>query len=151
MSKSAFAMYYSMLERSLQLSYGQHDIEWCQQFMAHHLSIIGSKQKLPLHRALYMPLMEVKHKADCEQPLATIDAMNRIAQLFGYGLLRSTTEVQEYSNPFPREVDCARPTTSLSSKARREEAVWVGRAGCVYSAKELSYYEGNQDWHIRPD
>ncbi len=24
----------------------------------------------------------------------------------------------------------------------------VARAGCVYSAQELSYYEGNQDWHI---
>jgi hypothetical protein len=29
------AIYYSMLERSLRLSYGQHDIEWCQQFTAH--------------------------------------------------------------------------------------------------------------------
>ncbi len=29
------AIYYSMLERSLLLSYGQHDIEWSQQFMAH--------------------------------------------------------------------------------------------------------------------
>ncbi len=28
------AIYYSMLERSLRLSYGQHDIEWCQQFTA---------------------------------------------------------------------------------------------------------------------
>ena len=37
------AIYYSMLERSLLLSYGQHDIEWCQQFTAHQLSIIGSK------------------------------------------------------------------------------------------------------------
>jgi hypothetical protein len=27
------AIYYSMFERSLWLSYGQHDIEWCQQFM----------------------------------------------------------------------------------------------------------------------
>ncbi len=32
------AMYYIMLERSLRLSYGQHDIEWCQQFTAHQLS-----------------------------------------------------------------------------------------------------------------
>jgi hypothetical protein len=26
------AIYYNMLKRSLLLSYGQHDIEWCQQF-----------------------------------------------------------------------------------------------------------------------
>ncbi len=92
--------------------------------------------------------MEVKHKAYCEQPLATIDVMNRIAQLFGYGQLRSTTEVPAHSNLFPREVECARPKTSLSRKGRKEEAVRVARAGCIYSAKELSYYEGNQDWHI---
>ena len=73
-----------------------------------------------------MTLMEVKHKADCEQPLATIDVMNRIAQLYGYGPVCSTTEVQGYSNPFPLEVECARPTTSLSRKARKEEAVRVG-------------------------
>jgi hypothetical protein len=66
--------------------------------------------------------MEVKQKADCEQPLATIDVMNRIAKLYGYGPLRSTTEVQGYSNSFPREVKCARPTASLSRKARKEEA-----------------------------
>jgi hypothetical protein len=68
-----------VLERSLLLSYGQYNIEWCQQFTAHQLSIIGNKPKTPLHKALYMTLMEVKHKADCEQPLATIDVMNLIA------------------------------------------------------------------------
>jgi hypothetical protein len=78
--KERLAMYYIMLERSLRLFYGQHDIEWCQQFMAHQLSVTGSKPKTPFHKALYMTLMEVKHKADCEQPLATIDVMNRIAQ-----------------------------------------------------------------------
>ncbi len=36
------AINYSMLERSLPLSYGPHDIEWCQQFTAHQLSIIGN-------------------------------------------------------------------------------------------------------------
>jgi hypothetical protein len=36
------AIYYRMLERSLRLSYGQLDIEWCQQFTAHQLSIIGN-------------------------------------------------------------------------------------------------------------
>jgi hypothetical protein len=46
------AIYYSMLERSLLLSYGQHDIEWCQQFTAHQLSIIGNKPKTPLYKAL---------------------------------------------------------------------------------------------------
>jgi hypothetical protein len=98
-----------------------------------------------------MTLMEVKHKAYCEQPLAMIDIMNRIAQLYRYGPLHSTTEVQGHSNLFPREVECARLTTSLSCKARKEEAMMVARAGCVYSAKELSYYEGNQDWHIHRD
>ncbi len=137
-----------MLERSLRLSYGQHDIEWCQQFMAHQLSVTGSKPKTPFHKALYMTLMEVKHKADCEQPLAMIDVMIRIAQQYSYGPLRSTTEVHGYSNPFPREVECVRPTTSLSPKARKEEALRVARAGCAYSAKERSYYEVNQDWHI---
>ena len=29
--QECLAIYYSMLERSLRLSYGQHDIEWCQQ------------------------------------------------------------------------------------------------------------------------
>ncbi len=62
------AICYSMLETSLLLSYGQHDIEWCQQYTAHQLSVIGSKPKTPLHKALYMTLIEVKHKADCEQP-----------------------------------------------------------------------------------
>jgi hypothetical protein len=55
------AMYYSMLERSLRFSYGKHYIEWYQQFTAHQLSIIRSKLKTPLHKALYMTLMEVKH------------------------------------------------------------------------------------------
>jgi hypothetical protein len=64
--------------------------------------------------------------------------MNHITQLFGYGQLHSTTEVPGDSNLFPREVQCARPTTSLSSKGRK-------------AAKELSYYEGNQDWHIHRD
>jgi hypothetical protein len=68
--KELLAMHYSMLERSLLLSYGQHDIKWCQQFTAHQLLVIGSKQKTPFNKVLYMTLMEVKHKADCEQPLA---------------------------------------------------------------------------------
>jgi hypothetical protein len=87
-----------------------------------------------------MTLMIVKHKAYCEQPLATIDVMNHITQLFGHGPLCSTTEIPGYDNLFPREVECARPTTSLSRKARKEEAVRVARAGCAYSAKELSHY-----------
>jgi hypothetical protein len=83
--KERLAIYYSMLERSLWLSYGQNDIESCQQFTAHQLIVIGSKPKTPFHQALYISLMEVKHKAYCEQPLAMIDVMNRIAQIFGYG------------------------------------------------------------------
>ncbi len=140
-------MYYSMLERSLLLSYGQDDIEWCQQFTgtAHQLSMIGNKPMTPLHKALYKTLMEVKRKADCEQPLATIDVMNRIAKLFGYGPLRVTTEVSGHYNLFLREVECARPTTSLSRKERKEEAVRVACTECVYSAEELSYYERNRD------
>jgi hypothetical protein len=47
------AIYYSMLERSLRLTYGQHDIKWCQQFTEHQLAIIGNKQKTPLHKALH--------------------------------------------------------------------------------------------------
>ncbi len=95
-----------------------------------------------------MTLMEVEHKADCEQPLATINVMNSITKLFGYGPLHSTTEIPGHINLFLCEVECARPTTSLSRKGRKEEAVRVARAGCVYSAEELSYYEGNQDLHI---
>ena len=83
--------------------------------------------------------MEVKHKADCEQPLAMIDVMNLIAKLFGYGQLRSTTEVPGHCNLFLREVECARPTTSLSRKGRKEEAMPMARAGCVYSVEEVSY------------
>ncbi len=78
-----------------------------------------------------MTLMEVKHKANCEQPLAMINVMNRIAQLFGYGLLHSTTEVLGHSNLFPREVECARLTTILSRKGRKEEPVRMARVGCV--------------------
>jgi hypothetical protein len=116
------AIYYSMLERSLLLSYGQHDIEWCQQFTAHQLSIIGNKPTTPLYKALYKTLMDVKRKADCEQPLATIDVLNR---MFGYDSLLGTTEVSGYYNLFLREVKCARPTTSLSRKERKEGAVRV--------------------------
>ncbi len=69
----------------------------------------------PLHKALYKTLMEVKRKADCEQPLATINVMNRIAKFLGYGPLRGTTEVSGHYNLFLREaahcsgccVDCA--------------------------------------------
>ncbi len=82
--------------------------------------------------------MEVKHKADCEQPLATIDVMNHIAKLFGYGQLRGTTEVPGHCDLFLREVECARPTTSLSRKGRKEEGVRVARAECAYSAEERS-------------
>ena len=85
------AIYYSMLERSLRLSYGQHDIEWFQQFTAHQLSVIGSKPATQPYKALYKTVMDVKRKADCEQPLVTINVMNRIAQLYGYGQLHSTT------------------------------------------------------------
>ncbi len=77
--------------------------------------------------------------------------MNRIAKLFGCGPLRGTTEVPGHCNLFLRQVECARPTTSLSRKGRKEEAVRMARAGCVYSAEELSYYEGNQAWHIHRD
>ena len=121
------AIYYSMLERSLRLSYGQHDIEWCQQFTEHQLSITGRKPSTPLHKALHKTLMDVKRKADCEQPLATIDVMNRIARVFGYGPLRGATEVSGHYNLFLREVECARPTTSLSRKERKEVAVRVAR------------------------
>ena len=84
--------------------------------------------------------MEVKHKAYCEQPLAMIDVMNRIAKLFAYGPLRGTTEVSGHYNLFLPEVECARPTNSLSRKERKEAAVRVARPGCPYSAEELSYY-----------
>ena len=87
--------------------------------------------------------MDVKRKANCEQPLATIDVMNRIARVFGYGLLGGTTEVSGHYNLFLREVECARPTTNLSHKERKEAAVRVARPECVYSAEELSYYERN--------
>jgi hypothetical protein len=95
--------------------------------------------------------MDVKRKADCERPLATIDVMNRIARVFGYGPLRGATEVSGHYNLFPREVKCARPTTSLSRKERKEATVRVARPGCPYSAEELSYYERNQDWYIHRD
>jgi hypothetical protein len=66
-----------MLERSLLLSYGQHDIdsaviEWCQQFMANLLlSVIDKMPKTPLHKALHVAIMILKNKAkaNCEQPL----------------------------------------------------------------------------------
>jgi hypothetical protein len=77
--------------------------------------------------------------------------MNRIAKLFGYRPPRGTTEVPGHCDLFLRKVECARPTTSLSSKGRKEGAVQMASAGCVYSAEELSYYEGNQDWHIHRD
>jgi hypothetical protein len=145
------AIYYSMLERSLRLSCCQHDIEWCQQFMAQQLSIIGSEPATTLYKALYKTLMNVKRKADCEQPLAKIDVMNRIARVFGYGPLLGTTEVSGHYNLFLREVECARPTTNLSRKERKEAAVRVASPECVYSAEESSYYERNQDWYIHQD
>ena len=74
--------------------------------------------------------------------------MNRIAKVFGYGPLRGTTEVSAHYNLFLREVECARPTTSLSRKERKEGAVQVARPECVYSAEQLSYYERNRDWYI---
>jgi hypothetical protein len=135
------AIYYSMLERSLRLSYGQHDIKWCQQFMAYQLSIIGSKPATPLYKALYKTLTNVKRKADYEQPLAMIDVMNRIARVFGYGPLHGTAEVSGHYNLFLREVECARPTTNLSRKECKEAAVRVARPERVYSAEESSYYE----------
>jgi hypothetical protein len=105
----------------------------------------------PLHQALYKTLMEVKCMTNCEQPFATIDVMNRIAKLFGYGPLRGTTEVSGHYNLFLREVECARPTTSLSRKERKEGAVRMAHTECVYSAEELSYYKRNRDWHIHRD
>ena len=98
---------------------------------AHQLSIIGSKPATPLYKALYKTLMDVERKADCEQPLATIDIMNRIARVFGYGPLRGTTEVSGHYNLFLREVECARPTTNLSRKERKEVAVRVARPECL--------------------
>jgi hypothetical protein len=40
------AIYYNMLERSLLLSHGQHDIDWCQQFTAVSWSFIIDLAKL---------------------------------------------------------------------------------------------------------
>jgi hypothetical protein len=140
-----------MLARFLWLSYGQLDIEWCQQFTAHQLSIIGSRPATPLYKALYKTLMGVKRKAYCEQPLATIDVMNRIARFFGYGPLRGATEVSGHDNLVLHEVECARPMTNLSRKERKEAAVRVTRPECVYSAEESSYYERIQDWYIHRD
>jgi hypothetical protein len=93
----------------------------------------------------------VERKADCEQPLATIDVMNPIARVFGYGPLRGTTEVSGHYNLYLREVECVRPTTNLSRKERKEAAVRVARPGCPYSLEELSYYERSQDWYIHRD
>jgi hypothetical protein len=89
-----------------------------------------------LHKALYKTLMEVKRKADCEQPLTTIDVMNRFAKLFRYGPLRGTTKVSGHYNLFLREVECARPTTNPSRKERKEGGVRVARTECVDSAEE---------------
>ncbi len=124
------AIYYSMLERSLLLSHGQHDIKWCQQFTAHQLSIIGNNPKTLLHKALYLTFMEVKHKADCEQSLATIDFINRIAKLFGYGSLRGTSEVPGHCNLFLREVESDddqrdRRPASAAKGARRGPCWWL--------------------------
>ncbi len=38
----------------------------------------------PQRKALYVTLMDMK-QADCDQPLATINVMNSIARVFGYG------------------------------------------------------------------
>ncbi len=72
------------------------------------------------------------------QPLVTIDVMNSIAKLFGYGPLRSTTEVPGHCSLFLREVECARPTTSLSRKGRKEGAVRVACAECILLRRESS-------------
>ncbi len=82
----------------------------------------------PLYRALYKILMDVKRKADSEQPLATIDVMNRIARVFGYGPLRGTTEVSGHYNLFLREVECARPTYK-TVQPQPQRAQGGGRAG----------------------
>ncbi len=83
------AICYSILERSLWLSYGQHGIKWCQQFMANQLTVIDKMLKTPQCKALYVTMMNVMHKADCEQPLAMINVMNHIARVFGYWRLAS--------------------------------------------------------------
>jgi hypothetical protein len=102
--------------------------------------MIGDQPVTPLHKALYKTLMEVKRKAYCERPLATIDVMNSFAKLFGYGPLRGTTEVSGHYNLFLLDVECARPTTNPSHKERKEGAVRVDRTESVNSAEELSYY-----------
>jgi hypothetical protein len=116
------------------------------------LTVTNKTPKTPPRKALYVTLMDVKHKAACEQPLATIDVKNSITWVFAYGLLllvRCTTQVQEHLAP--RKVECARQTTSLSRKGRKEQAVRVACAGCVYTNAELSHFEGNQDWRLHRD
>ncbi len=56
--KERLVIYYSLLKRSPQLSYGQHDIEW------------GSPT------ALYVTRMNVKRKAEIEHSPAIIEVMN---------------------------------------------------------------------------
>ncbi len=50
------AIYYSMLERSLWLSYGQHDIKLCQQFIANQYTVIDKMLKTRQCKALYMTM-----------------------------------------------------------------------------------------------
>ncbi len=88
--KERFAIYYSLLKRSLRFSYGQHDIEW------------GSPTALHVTR--------MKRKADIEHPPAMIEAMNRIKYAFGHGPLARKIQ----GNISPITVERVRPTTNIS-------------------------------------
>jgi hypothetical protein len=66
--KERLAIYYSLLKRSLQFSYGQHKIEW------------------GLPTAPHVTMMNMKHKADIEHSLALVKIMNGIQYAFCHGL-----------------------------------------------------------------
>jgi hypothetical protein len=124
--QECLAIYYSMLERSLGLSYGQHGIEWCHQFTAHQLSIIGSKPATPLYKALYKTLMDVKRKADCEQPFAPIDVMNRIARVLAMDRCAGLQKYQDIITcSYVRSNARDRRQTSAAKSARRLPCGWL--------------------------
>jgi hypothetical protein len=126
--KERLAIYYSLLNRSLRVSYGQHDIEW------------GPPT------ALHVTMMNVKRKTYIKHSLAMIEVTNRIKYVFCHGPLARITEIKD--NISPIRVERVRPTTDISHQERKRQIVRMAHSAHVFNDGDVMVFGGDSECHF---